>query len=133
MIEVRCLHDLRDAQPFRDAMNALNLASVRPDPFSTFEFYANHLRNAVPDPATPQLWLLLAFIEDRLVGYLALKLRRLRVLGLPAAKLELRLYIRPKEGLEPARVCTAGRGFGAAAAAGTCVLGWLLVPAVAEP
>ena len=89
MIEVRCLHSLRDAQPFREAMNALNLASARPDPFSTFEFYANHLRNGVPDPATAQLWLLLAFIEDRLVGYLALKLRRLRVLCLPAAKLEL--------------------------------------------
>jgi hypothetical protein len=89
MIEVRCLHSLSDAQPFRAAMNALNLASARPDPFSTFEFFANHLRNAVPDPATSQLWLLLAFIEDRLVGYLALKLCGRRVLGLPAAKLEL--------------------------------------------
>jgi len=89
MIEVRCLHSLSDAQPFRDAMNALNLASARPDPFSTFEFFANHLRNSYPDPATTQLWLLLAFIEDRLVGYLALKLRRFTVLGLPAAKLEL--------------------------------------------
>ncbi len=89
MIEVRCLHDLRDAEPFRDAMHALNLASARPDPFATFEFYANHLRNGIPNPATVQLWLLLAFSEDRLVGYLALKLRRLRVFGLPAAKLEL--------------------------------------------
>ena len=91
MIEVRCLHSWADAQPFRDAMNALNLASARPDPFSTFEFYANHLRNGAPIPAGPQprLWLLLAFSEDQLVGYLALKLCRSKVLGLDAAKLDL--------------------------------------------
>jgi hypothetical protein len=91
MIEVRCFHSLADAQPFRDAMNALNLASTRPDPFSTFEFYGNFLRNAAPIAAAarPRLWLLLAFSDDRLVGYLALKLRRFRVLGLSAGKLDL--------------------------------------------
>jgi hypothetical protein len=91
VIEVRCFHSLADAQPFRDAMNALNLASTRPDPFSTFEFYDHYLRNVVPIPsaAQPRLWLLLALREDRLVGYLALKLCRLRVLGLRAAKLDL--------------------------------------------
>jgi hypothetical protein len=72
-------------------MNALNLASARPDPFSTFEFYENYLRNAAPIPAAapPRLWLLLAFSEDQLVGYLALKLCRFRVLGIPTAKLDL--------------------------------------------
>jgi hypothetical protein len=72
-------------------MNALNLASTRPDPFSTFEFYDNYLRNAAPIPAAaqPRLWLLLAFSADQLVGYLALKLCRFRVLGLPAARLDL--------------------------------------------
>ncbi len=72
-------------------MNAVNLASTRPDPFSTFEFYDNFLRNAAPIPAAahPRLWLLLAFSEDRLVGYLALKLCRFRVLGFSAAKLDL--------------------------------------------
>lgn len=90
MIEVRCVHSLADAQPFRDAMNALNLASARPDPFSTFEFYDNFLRNApIPAAAHPGLWLLLALREDRLVGYLALKLCRFRVLGLRAGKLDL--------------------------------------------
>jgi len=91
MIEVRCFHSLADAQPFRDAMNALNLASTRPDPFSTFEFYDNYLRHAaaIPAAAQPRLWLLLAFSEDRLAGYLALKLCRFRVLGLAAAKLDL--------------------------------------------
>jgi hypothetical protein len=91
VIEVRCFHSLADAQPFRDAMNALNLKSARPDPFSTFEFYDHYLRNAAPIPAAAQqrLWLLLAFSEDRLAGYLALKLCRFRVLGFPAAKLDL--------------------------------------------
>jgi hypothetical protein len=90
VIEVRCFHSLADAQPFRAAMNALNLASTRPDPFSTFEFYDNYLRNAAPIPAAePRLWLLLALREHQLVGYLALKSCRFRVLGLPAAKLDL--------------------------------------------
>lgn len=91
MIEIRCFHSLAEAKPFRDAMNALNLACVRPDPFSTFEFYENYLRNAELFPAaeSPRLWLLLAFSEDRLVGYLALKQRLHRVLGLRAMKLDL--------------------------------------------
>jgi GNAT acetyltransferase-like protein len=72
-------------------MNALNLASARPDPFSTFEFYDNYLRNAarIPAAAHPCLWLLLVFSGGKLVGYLALKLSRFKVLGLPAAKLDL--------------------------------------------
>ena len=91
MIEIRCFHSLLEAKSFRDAINALNLASVRPDPFSTFEFYDNYLRNAglFPTAGSPRLWLLLAFSEDRLVGYLALKQRLHRVLGLRAAKLDL--------------------------------------------
>lgn len=91
MIEIRCFHDLSEAKPFRDAMNAVNLACVRPDPFATFEFYDNYLRNAELFPAegSPRLWLLLAFSEDRLVGYLALKQRLHRVLGLRAVKLDL--------------------------------------------
>ena len=72
-------------------MNALNLASTRPDPFSTFEFYDNYLRNAaaLPAAAHPCLWLLLALRENRLVGYLALRLCRFSVLGFRAAKLDL--------------------------------------------
>ncbi len=90
-IQVRCFHDLSQAQPFRDAINALNLASGRPDPFSTFEFYQNYLRNAglFPEKEGLRLWLLLAFSGDELVGYLALRQRLHRVLGVRAAKLDL--------------------------------------------
>lgn len=91
MIEVRCFHRMADAEPFRQAINALNLASTRPDPFSTFEFYDNYLRNAESFSADEnmRLWLLLAFSDDELVGYLALRQRLHRVLGLRAAKLDL--------------------------------------------
>ncbi|HUG73480.1 MAG TPA: hypothetical protein VMK82_08670, partial [Steroidobacteraceae bacterium] len=90
MIEVRCLHDLAQAEPWREAINALNLASPRPDPFSTFEFYRNHLRNAeLFAKGRFQLWLLLAFDGAELVGYLALKRSTHRVLGLRAARLDM--------------------------------------------
>jgi len=90
-IEVRCLHDLSEAEPLRDALNALNLASARPDPFSTFEFYDFFQRDAQRRPGSEagRLWLLLAFAGGQLVGYLALKRRVSRVLGLRAAKLDL--------------------------------------------
>ncbi|HEX5757534.1 MAG TPA: GNAT family N-acetyltransferase [Arenimonas sp.] len=70
-------------------MNALNLATARPDPFSTFEFYQNYLRNAEWFGSGDRLWLLLVFSGDELIGHLALKLRQHRVLGLHAAKLDL--------------------------------------------
>lgn len=91
MIEVRCLHHLAEAEPFRQAINALNLASSRPDPFSTFEFYDNYLRNAEQYPVNEcmRLWLLLAFNGEELVGYLALKQCTHRILGLRAVKLDL--------------------------------------------
>lgn len=86
MIEIRCCHTLEDAEPWRAAMNALNLASARPDPFSTFEFYRHHLRQA--PPRRQQLWLLLAFDTGRLVGYAALRRCPQWLLGWPWTKLE---------------------------------------------
>jgi hypothetical protein len=91
MIEVRCFHTLREAAAHRDAINALNLASARPDPFSTFEFYDHCLRNAAayPDGSALRPWLLLAFRGDDLVGYLALKEGHHRVLGWRVMRLDL--------------------------------------------
>jgi CelD/BcsL family acetyltransferase involved in cellulose biosynthesis len=89
VIMIRCVHDLAEAEPLREAINALNLAAARPDPFSTFEFYRNHLRNtALFAPGRQQLWLLLAFQDGELIGYLALKQVTHRVLGLRARKLD---------------------------------------------
>ncbi len=121
MIEIRCCHQLPEAAPFRNAINALNLASARPDPFSTFEYYENHLRNAehFPPPGNPRLWLLLAFSAGELVGYAALKQSRHRVLGLRAMKLDwLTAHVadRPHLVTRPAQ----------AAAVGAAVYAWLL-------
>jgi hypothetical protein len=91
MIDVRCCHSLAEAESFRDAVNALNLASVQPDPFSTFEFY-EHCLNEARREARPErgfrLWLLLAFSDGELVGQMALKQRAYRPLGVPAVKLD---------------------------------------------
>lgn len=90
MIEIRCCHALADAAPLRGAINALNLASARPDPFSTFEYYENHLRHVrtFETGGGPQLWLLLAYEGDQLAGYAALKRSLHRILGVRAAKLD---------------------------------------------
>ena len=88
MIEIRCFDSLSLAEPFRHTINALNLASARPDPFSSFEFYQNYLRNPELFPAGAKLQLLLAFSDGELIGYLALKQCSHRVIGLRAAKLD---------------------------------------------
>ncbi len=56
-------------------INALNLASARPDPFSTFEFYENLLlrRSSLSGGTRSRVWFLAAFIERDLIGYLALE------------------------------------------------------------
>lgn len=89
MIEVRCLHALSAAAPYRAAINTLNLGSARPDPFATFEFYENFLESGELLAHGGQLWLLMAFCDDELLGYLALKRSVHRVLGVSAAKLDL--------------------------------------------
>ena len=90
MITVRCLHDWADAAPYRDAINQLNLASARPDPFSSFEFYSHYLQHLSTTAAadSPRLWLLLAFDGVRLMGYMALKQSTQRVLGQLCVKLD---------------------------------------------
>lgn len=81
---------MSDAESFREQINALNLASARPDPFSTYEYYQRFLCNAelFPPGKNLRLWLLLAFDRDELVGYIALKQHLDRVLGLRAVKLD---------------------------------------------
>ncbi len=89
MIDIRCVHRL-DAGTQRASINALNLASARPDPFSTFEFYEHCLRYKAlfSDRDDVQLWLLLAFLDGEMVGYLALKRSQRRVLGWKASRID---------------------------------------------
>ena len=87
MIVVRCFDSLAQAAWLRDAVDALNLRSERPDPFSSFGFfetYARHDESCPPGRGTA-LWFLAAFRDDALVGVLPLRRVSRRVLGMPVA------------------------------------------------
>lgn len=89
LISVRCFESLEEAAGLREEVNALNLLSARPDPFSTFEFYENFLRHDEDFPAGrgTRLWFLAAFSAGRLIGYLALRQVARRALGMNAPTL----------------------------------------------
>lgn len=89
MIEVRCLHDLTQAAAWREQIDALNRQAAHPDPFSSFAHLQARLRHDEEDAGgcRTQPWLLLAFREDRLVGYVALRRVVRRMLGLRVAAL----------------------------------------------
>ena len=74
-VKIRCLHRLVEIAALRPKINALNLASARPDPFSTFEFYENLLRHegSLTGGTRSRVWFLAAFIDRELIGYLALE------------------------------------------------------------
>lgn len=84
------MQTLEEIEALREQIDALNLASARPDPFSTFEFYENYLRNERRFPRQDGLrpWFLVAFTAGRLVAYLALKQVAHRVLGLRALQID---------------------------------------------
>ena len=90
MIEVRCFSSLEEAAFLREAVNALNRASIRPDPFSTFEFFENFLgcAESYPPGQELRLWFLAAFDTGQLIGYMALKHVTHTVLGLRASKVD---------------------------------------------
>jgi len=89
LIEVHCFQSLKDLASLREEINALNLASERPDPFSTLEFYESYLQHdqLLSESKGFRLCFLVAFDDSRLVGYLPLKRTSLRVFGLRATKL----------------------------------------------
>ena len=84
MISVRCFDSLAAAAPLREDVNALNRRSVRPDPFSTFEFFENFFRHDefVSAGSGQPLWFLMAFRAGHLIGYLALREVSHKVMGL---------------------------------------------------
>jgi hypothetical protein len=85
---VACYHRLEDAAALRARVNALNLQSERPDPFSTFEFLENFLAHDERRSASRStLWFLTATVAGRLIGYVALTHERARFLGFPISKI----------------------------------------------
>jgi hypothetical protein len=88
-VRIRCLHAVAEIAALRPKINALNLASARPDPFSTFEFYENLLRrsDSLSGGTRSRVWFLAAFSERELIGYLALEEVTDRVLWRPVKRL----------------------------------------------
>lgn len=85
-----CFHDLRQLGWWAADLEALSLASRRKDPFSTLGFIRNNAAHPewYPGDKDAQLWFLLAIEHGRPVGYLALRRKIERVLGVQTAKLE---------------------------------------------
>jgi hypothetical protein len=89
LIEVRRFSRLDELAFLRESIDQVNLASPRPDPFSTFAFYENFLRNdEFAPPGGWTLWFLAAFVDGALVGYLPLKQSQFRVGRLHATKVD---------------------------------------------
>lgn len=90
MIEVRCYSSLDEVALLREELNALNLASARPDPFSTFEFFQNYALHDedFPPGKAMRLWFLAAFLDGHLVGYLPLKQVSRRMIAWRTVKLD---------------------------------------------
>lgn len=87
-IEVKVVRSLEQLAPLCGELAALNLASRRPCPFSTPEFLSllfNHDEFAAPGD---ELLLLLAYVGERLVGFLPLRKTKRRVLGLSYQRIE---------------------------------------------
>ena len=108
-IEVRCFHDLAQAAPLREEMDALCREAERPDPFSTFAFYENFLDRDEfrHQDSGRQLWLLCAFESGRLIGYLALRRTERRILGVRTRRLEV---LATHDSDRPRIVCRGGDG-----------------------
>ncbi len=83
MIEVRCLHELADAAPWRAELDALCASAERPDPFSTLTFQENFLERDEfrEQDRERELWLVCVFDGDAPIGYLPLRRRVERVFG----------------------------------------------------
>jgi CelD/BcsL family acetyltransferase involved in cellulose biosynthesis len=90
VLTVDCATSLHELAEHRERINAINLASRLPDPFSTFEFYELYyahdefLRHGVDS----ELWFLTVRDAGRIIGYLPLRRVRDRALGIGCSKLE---------------------------------------------
>ncbi len=88
-LSVRVFRSLAELTPHRDALDALNLASRRPCPFSTPAYVETFLAHDEFGASERELLFLTAFDGDQLVGYLPLRKHRERTLGLPWTKISV--------------------------------------------
>ena len=87
-LSLSCFRSFAEAAPWREALDAINIASPRPDPFSTFDFLKHYYQHDEYFPGGKgfTLWLLVVFRGNEPIGYLPLKHTEERVLGLQASK-----------------------------------------------
>jgi hypothetical protein len=87
-LSLSCFRSFAEAAPWREALDAINFASSRPDPFSTFDFLEHYFQHDEYFPGGKgfTLWLLVVFRGKEPIGYLPLKHTEERVLGLQASK-----------------------------------------------
>lgn len=87
-LSLSCFHSFAEAGPWREALDAINLASPRPDPFSTLAFLEHFHEHDefFPGGHGFELWFLVVFRGGTPIGYLPLKYTEERVLGLEASK-----------------------------------------------
>src|SRR4051812_38904408 len=72
-LRIEVLRSLGAVAPLRDQIDALNLVSRRPCPFSTFEYLETFLAHDEYFAREDELLFLAAFDESRLAGYLPLR------------------------------------------------------------
>ncbi len=88
-LSVRALRSLGALAPLRTQIDALNLASRRPCPFSTYEYIQTFLAHDEYGAREEEMLFLAAFDGDTLVGYLPLRKHRDRFFSLPYGKVEV--------------------------------------------
>jgi hypothetical protein len=87
-LHVEVFRSFEAAAPLAAAVQALNLVSRRPSPFLTFSYMQTFLAHDEFAEEGAQPLLLAARRGEELVGFLALRRRRLRVFGMPCVKVE---------------------------------------------
>jgi len=87
-LRIEALRDLAALAPWRERIDALNLASRSPSLFGTLSFIERYLaHDEYADPRVEPLFLL-ALEGEALVGFVALRRVRARLAGLPADRIE---------------------------------------------
>ena len=88
VLRVEAFRSLETARHLAAAVDSLNAASRRPSPFGAFRYLETFLAHDEFAKAGTQPLLLAAFRGGDLAGFLPLRRRRLRPLGVPCTKIE---------------------------------------------
>jgi hypothetical protein len=88
-LQVQALRSLDAIEPLRTQIDALNLESRRPCPFSTYEYIETFLSHDEYGARPEEMLFLAAFDGERLVGYLPLRQHRDQLFHVPFRKVDV--------------------------------------------